>query len=273
MTAPRSCRPRLLVSVRDAVEAASALAGGADIIDVKEPSRGPLGMADVATIEQVMAVVAGRAPVSAALGDIGEGPLECGGHDAALAFRDAKAVPPQAEAGSAPPQSIGSLAYVKIGLAQAPADWPQALARRYAAWSPARAIAVAYADHPRVAAPSVADVLAWAIEHYAAGLLVDTAVKDGRGLFDWLDDAALCEVIRTAHDAGLLIALAGSLHGESFARAAASGPDIVAVRGAACTGRDRGAIIDGRAVAVLVAQVDQLDACNALRHTREIGID
>ncbi len=39
---------RLLVSVRSAAEAEIALSAGADLIDVKEPSRGSLGAADPA---------------------------------------------------------------------------------------------------------------------------------------------------------------------------------------------------------------------------------
>ena len=35
--------PQLLVSVRNATEAAAAVLGGADILDVKEPANGPLG--------------------------------------------------------------------------------------------------------------------------------------------------------------------------------------------------------------------------------------
>ena len=61
--------PKLLVSVRSAGEARSALAGGADLIDVKEPSRGPLGAADPAVIRDVIAAVDGRVPVSAAFGE------------------------------------------------------------------------------------------------------------------------------------------------------------------------------------------------------------
>ena len=53
--------PQLLVSVRDATEAAAALHGGAGLIDVKEPARGPLGRADAATIAAVVQTVAGRA--------------------------------------------------------------------------------------------------------------------------------------------------------------------------------------------------------------------
>ena len=39
---------QLLVSVRSAVEVAPALAGGADIIDAKEPDRGSLGAVSAA---------------------------------------------------------------------------------------------------------------------------------------------------------------------------------------------------------------------------------
>jgi len=61
---------RLLVSVRDAAEARTAVEAGADLIDVKEPARGPLGAADVEVVERVVAEVAGRLPLSAALGEL-----------------------------------------------------------------------------------------------------------------------------------------------------------------------------------------------------------
>src|SRR5262245_13850027 len=63
---------RLLVSVRSAAEAHAALAGGADLIDVKEPSRGPLGRADDSVISAVLVAVHGRRPVSAAMGELAD---------------------------------------------------------------------------------------------------------------------------------------------------------------------------------------------------------
>ena len=63
---------RLLVSVRDAQEAEIALASGVDLIDVKEPSRGSLGAADAATLAAIARCVDGRAPLSAALGELFE---------------------------------------------------------------------------------------------------------------------------------------------------------------------------------------------------------
>jgi hypothetical protein len=62
----------LLVSVRNAAEAEEALAGGADIIDVKEPSRGPLGRADAQNARDVIQTVSGRRLVSVALGELAE---------------------------------------------------------------------------------------------------------------------------------------------------------------------------------------------------------
>ena len=46
VTTEEAQRSRLLVSVRSAAEAEIALHGGADLIDVKEPTRGSLGRAD-----------------------------------------------------------------------------------------------------------------------------------------------------------------------------------------------------------------------------------
>ena len=40
------CGPGLLVSVRSLAEARAAIGGGCAVLDLKEPSRGPLGMAD-----------------------------------------------------------------------------------------------------------------------------------------------------------------------------------------------------------------------------------
>src|SRR5262245_51990310 len=70
-----SVTPRLLVSVRDAAEAEAALAGGADLIDVKEPSRGALGRADAVVIADIVRAVGGKAIVSAALGELRECPI------------------------------------------------------------------------------------------------------------------------------------------------------------------------------------------------------
>ncbi|MCX5661881.1 MAG: hypothetical protein NTW19_19560 [Planctomycetota bacterium] len=242
-----NAKPRLLVSVRNAEEALAAVAGGADIIDVKEPMHGSLGAATPATLATVVQAVAGARPVSAALGEL---------TPVSLASSSIGAKPTGPLALAALPSG---LAYAKLGLASAPPDWRERLATHFApsaaaatSVAPPRPIAAAYADAGRAASPAVADVLAWAIQHRAAGLLIDTYIKDGQGLFAWMTDAQLTGLIAQARAANLLIALAGSLADDAFARAAALRPDILAVRGAACAGRDRTAAVSAGRVAALV---------------------
>jgi uncharacterized protein (UPF0264 family) len=220
---------RLLVSVTDAQEAAAVLAGGAHIVDVKDPSRGSLGMADAPAIRAVMRCCAGRAPVSAALGELHE-----------------HAAPPLI--------AHEPLQFVKVGLAAAPADWQLRL-QAFSAHFRDRFVAVAYADHDRAAAPPMHEVLDWALRHRAAALLVDTAVKDGRRLFDWCSDRQLASLVAAARQAGLAIALAGSLDEDALTRAANLGPDIVAVRGAACDRGDRRARVLAPRVRQLVERI------------------
>jgi len=222
-------RPRLLVSVRTVSEANKALAGGADVIDIKEPDNGPLGRATPQIMEQIVGAVAGQAPVSAALGELVEW---------------AEFVLPS------------NLRYAKVGLAGAPTDWPVRLAGLFNQLVPVAPIAVAYADDPQADAPSVGSVLRWACEYGAEGLLIDTADKRSGGLFDWASPEKVSGWINAAHDAGLMIALAGSLRGNSLLRAIELGPDLIAVRGAACINGDRHRGIDPsrvRALAHLVS--------------------
>ena len=62
----------LLVSVRNADEARIALAGGADVIDVKEPIADRWGR-PTRTVADVVAAVGERAPISMAVGELLEG--------------------------------------------------------------------------------------------------------------------------------------------------------------------------------------------------------
>ena len=220
-------RPKLLVSVRNLDEAKAAVAGGADIIDIKEPDNGSLGKADDQVINEIVSDITDR-PISAALGELHE------------------------------KQSVHTpIDYVKIGLTNASCDWRDELANQFQGMKNAWAIAVAYADFDRVGAPTVQDVLDWAPVN-AAGLLIDTAIKDGRGLFDWIDEFDLIRIIEETHASGLMVGLAGSLEGSDLIKAAALEPDIVAVRGAACSSGDRRSGIDSDRVTAIVRTLDKL---------------
>jgi len=223
-----SNRPGLLVSVRSVEEAEAALAGGADLIDVKEPSRGSLGRADDETIAAVVRVIGGRRPVSAALGELRDNPAPC---------------------------FVAGLAYVKwglAGLAYAPASDFAAFAAQPANNPRCRCVLVAYADWPRASAPRPEEVCELALRLGAAGLLVDTYQKDGRTLLDWLTVEEIERLCRGCRRNGLKIALAGSLGREEIARLRTFKPDWFAVRGSACKDGSRGGSIEAENVRRLI---------------------
>lgn len=221
--------PELLVSVRSAAEARAALAAGAGLVDVKEPSRGALGRADATVIAQVVEVVRGRRPVSAALGEL-------------------------AEACDPPPPG---LAYVKWGLAGwSGSGWRQRL-RKARQWlrstcPETQPVAVGYADWPQAQAPSLEEVCDFACEQGWPACLIDTWKKDGRNLLTWLDRKAVERLCASCQAEGVRVALAGSLSAADLPLLAGAAPDWFAVRGAACRGGQRAAAVDRQRVRALV---------------------
>ena len=84
-----------------------------------------------------------------------------------------------------------------------------------------------------------------------SGCLIDTAVKDGRGLLSWLGPDALAALVAEAHDAGLEIALAGELRASDLVAVRDSGADIAGVRSAVCRDGVRTAALDPSRIAAL----------------------
>ena len=218
---------QLLVSVRNAQEAASALAGGADIIDAKDPGAGPLGAVTVDALRAIVRTVAGRRPVTAALGDAS---------DEDLVEREAEAF---VRAGAG---------LVKVGLADVgePARAKSLIASAARGAGADRVIAVAYADYRRARSVSPLDVLDVANALHVKGVLLDTADKHGPRLRTLVPPAALTYWVTMARGAGLLVALAGSLAAEDIDDVRRSGTDIVGVRGAACEGGREGSVSEER---------------------------
>src|SRR4051812_7802716 len=174
--------PQLLISVRSAHEASDALAGGADWIDIKEPVRGSLGAADIGVMRDVIAAVAGRTPVSAALGELTDADLF--------------------QLSSLP----SGLSHVKFGLSGCGKfrDWPQ-LWRTAIAQLPdgILSVAVVYADHAAADAPEPGDVLNVARQFGCRIVLIDTYCKDRGNLFDVWPQKVLAEFAAQVRDCGL----------------------------------------------------------------------
>ena len=215
---------KLLVSVRSAAEAEAALEGGADIIDVKEPLHGSLGCAMRSVILEVLQKLRGRIPTSAALGEL----TDCLENSPAL-----------------------MLDFVKWGLAGADRDWQNRLLEVASPWvsnGRCQPVAVVYADWRQACSPPPAEVFDFVRKNRWKVLLLDTFQKDGRTLLDWMPYDETDEICRCCKQEGILIALAGSLASREISLLLPLQPDVFAVRGAVCCGRDRMASVDSRLV-------------------------
>jgi (5-formylfuran-3-yl)methyl phosphate synthase len=231
---------QLLLSVRDVTEAIEGVTGGADIIDAKDPSAGALGRPSRGVVQAIRTAVPDAVPVSVALGD---GPGE-----------------PREVAAAAVTAAHEGAAFVKVGLRDTPsAHAVVTLETVRAALPPAtRLIVAGFADFARARSLRPGDVPALAEAVGAAGCLLDTAIKDGRGLCHWLDDIALAAFVEACRARRLLSALAGSLTVTDLPRIARARPEIVGIRGAACDGDRLHGAVSVRRVREIRAALDAL---------------
>lgn len=235
--------PNLLVSVRNLAEARAAVDGGCDRLDVKEPDHGALGMADLAVMSEIAAfslqIPNVRVPCSVALGEVDEFRqgsnafvLPRGVTDIKLGPAATRTVDGWADGWRLAMDCIGAPQLETI-----------------------RQVAVAYADWQQAAAPRPAEILSAAIQLGADAFLIDTWQKGSGGLRDILDRQELMRLAATAHAAGLMFALAGSLRLSDIAALVEVAPDVIAVRGAACHGESRSADVSSESVRRLKAEI------------------
>ena len=143
----------MLASVRSLDEALMALEGGADLIDLKEPSRGALGALDHAAVRICVRAIGGRRPVSATIGDL-------------------PSMDPQVMAAAVERMAATGVDFIKIGFFSHPRAIDCANALSEVAGR-ARLVAVVFADEPYDLA--LVDELA---RNGFAGAMLDTARKE-----------------------------------------------------------------------------------------------
>ena len=218
----------LLVSVRSDWEAIEAIAGGATIIDVKEPLHGSLGCASPDVIARVAGVVGQDRPWTMACGELRDGVVTILEHlRRTLAVLPASAVPPAA---------------VKIGLAgMARVDWRLDVQTLFSGLplGPERVI-VAYADWASAGAPTPEEVIQAAVSNGCATLLIDTADKSAEGLLAAAHAGRVGGWVSLARREGLQVVLAGRIAIDEINAAVALRPDVVALRSAVCSNGDFG---------------------------------
>ena len=228
---------QLLVSVRSVAEAESALLGGAGLIDMKEPSRGSLGRVSPEIMQDIIDFVAGRATLSAAMGELLE--------------NDER-------------PKVSGLSYAKWGVAGCGRvkDWRsrlKALAQQMQGNTPgSNLVVVAYADWQQAAAPTPQQICEFACSGGFRAFLIDTWRKDNKTLLDWLPVSKVADLVNDCRSAGVATALAGRLGTREIGLLHASRPDWFAVRSAVCRKGLRKQAVEQAAVRELAGMLKRL---------------
>jgi uncharacterized protein (UPF0264 family) len=213
----------MLASVATRQEAAQAVAWGADIVDLKDPSQGALGAWKPADLKQAVEQVGGEATLSATTGDL---PMQ-----------------PALLAEAAAATAATGVALVKVGLFAGGDHSACIAALEPLARRGVRLVAVLMADQ----APELRLVPALARAGFA-GAMLDTADKAAGGLRAHQDRRALAAFVAAARDNGLLSGLAGSLALHDIEPLLGLRPDYLGFRTALCRG-GRTAALDAEAFA------------------------
>lgn len=237
---------KLLVSVKDMGELEIALSSNVDIIDLKDPDKGPLAAVSpqFATIAAQIAVN-GRAnsPCSTleAQSHLHPHCRHRSGPKLSLAMGELKDGPHNVFGCSFP----AGFSFAKVGLAGMATDreWTQ----QWSSWAlslppSVTPVMVGYADWDFAESPSLTAVVDLAIEQRVEYLLIDTFAKDGSNLFDHLTSTQLSSVlspIRSNLAHRTQVALAGSIGIQHLPMLMDLHPEIIAVRGAVCENANR----------------------------------
>jgi len=215
---------RLLASVSNTRETELAIAGGADIIDLKEPANGALGAVTTLVQREIVKQVAGQRPVSATIGDL---PM--------VVETLSRAISTTADTG---------VDIVKVGLPQLQ-QHPQCLqALSQNAAQGIQIVAVLFAEHR----PAL-QLLNQLAESGCLGVMLDTADKSAGNLCSLGEPAYLSAFVRQARGLGLLSGLAGSLTVANIATLLRLHPDYLGFRGALCANSKRTGQLSSKALA------------------------
>lgn len=220
----------LLASIASIDELAPAIAGGADIIDLKDPAKGALGAWLLAEVEKAVAEISGARLVSATVGDL---PMD-----------------PESLADAAAAVWATGVDIVKIGMFEgARRPCIARLAGLTAKGAPL--VAVLFAD--RDPDPSLmADLRAAGF----FGVMLDTADKAAGSLCRQADAAALAAFAAAARARDLRVGFAGSLDAGDIAALMPLAPDFLGFRRALCGGAPRTARLDAASVKNVRAALD-----------------
>lgn len=232
--AEEQSHPLLLVSPKDKKGALEAVKGGADIIDVKNPVEGSLGANFPWVIQEIRDIAPSGKIVSAAIGDIPDLPGTCSLAALGAAYAGADIL----KVGLKGPKTVEDATYLMDRVVRAVRTFDVHKV----------VVAAGYADAERINGIDPLTVPRIAKESHADFAMLDTAIKDGKQLFDFLPLSKLKEFVNTAHEFDLGAALAGSITRSDLELLAHVNVDVLGIRGAVCESDRRNGRITASAV-------------------------
>jgi (5-formylfuran-3-yl)methyl phosphate synthase len=223
-------RPRILISVMNVDEAQIALNMGVDFIDLKNPDQGALGALPHETIQAIVNHVGGRTPLSATIGDL---PM--------IPERIIKAV--QALSGS-------GVDIVKIGFFGQKGHLEVVNAFKHGSMDGVRRYAVFFAEYfPSMSL--ISEIKKAGFE----GVMLDTAVKNGRRLTQICTLDQLKMFMDVAQVNGLTAGLAGAINLSDIETLFQARPDFLGFRSAVSHEAHRSAPLDSQKIEQLLAHI------------------
>lgn len=199
-----------LGSVQSLEEAHTLLPALPDILDMKDPSKGALGALSIELVSSIVSFIDARCLTSATVGDLPMNAKVIG--DAMIAM------------------AATGVDYVKIGLFPDDnvIDCIEKLATVVKSLEKP-VIAVLFADkNPNI------DLVAYLKESGFSGVMIDTAIKNGKGLRDHWDHAQITAFAEQVEQHSLICGLAGALKIEDIAELKPLNANYLGFRSALC---------------------------------------
>ncbi len=224
----KSDRILLLVSPWNIEEALEVIESNADLIDCKNPLEGSLGANSPKMIRSMKKLIPKNSNklLSATIGDFPN--LPCSAALAALgaAFSGADII----KVGLMGPKNERDATFLMKSVVDAVKSYDQRIL----------VVAAGYADHKRLnTSPDPKLIPKIAANANCDIAMIDTGIKDGKGLFDFLSIESLIEFKNKAKTNNLSVALAGNIQIQDIEKIKKIRPDIIGVRSLVCTNNDR----------------------------------
>jgi hypothetical protein len=219
---------KLLVSPKNIEEAIITVNSGVDYVDCKNPDEGSLGANFPWIIKQMKDLIpeSSSQKLSATIGDF---PYLPG--SASLAALGA---------------AVSGADIIKVGLkgpknVEEGVDLMEKVVKAVKNYNKdIKIVAAGYADYKRIkTSPDFLSIPIIAAESGSNIAMLDTFIKDGKGLFDFLSVKQLMDFKKASKQLNLDVALAGNLMKESISKIKKISPDIIGVRSIVCDNFDR----------------------------------